>query len=106
MAPVDGPNLTATVTAGETEMVQSTISDPDGASDLTWDTMASSTAATIATATVNATTGMVTITGVTWLASATITVTAMDAAGESAMQDHHGYGGSGQCRPHGNCRPW
>ena len=86
MAPVDGPNLTATVTAGETEMVQSTISDPDGASDLTWDTMASSTAPTIATATVNATTGMVTITG-HMAGSATITVTAMDAAGESAMQD-------------------
>ena len=84
-APVDGPDLTAAVTAGETVMVQSTISDPDGASDLTWNTMTSSTAATIATATVNATTGMVTITGVA-AGMATITVTAMDMAGESAKQ--------------------
>lgn len=86
MAPTDGPDLTATVTAGETTMVQSTISDPDTGDTLTWATATTSSAPTIATATVNATTGKVTIMG-HMAGMAIITVTAMDAAGESAMQD-------------------
>ena len=85
-APMDGPDLTAMVTAGESTTVQSTISDPDGASDLTWNTETDSSDATVATATVDASTGMVTIMGEA-AGSATITVTAMDMAGESATQD-------------------
>lgn len=85
-APTDGPDLTATVTAGATTTVQSTIRDPDMGDTLTWATTTTSTAPTIATATVNATSGMVTISG-HMAGSATITVTAMDAAGESATQD-------------------
>lgn len=71
-----------TVTIGTPVMVQSTITDADMDDTLTWS--AASDMEMYATATVNDM-GMVTITGVA-AGSATIAVTAMDAAGESAMQ--------------------
>ena len=82
-APMAEPDLTASVKAGETVMVQSTITDSDEGDTLTWSVM--SDMEMYATAEVNDT-GMVTITGVA-VGMATITVTATDMAGESAMQD-------------------
>ena len=72
-----------TVTVDGTVMVQSTITDADTDDTLTWSVM--SDMEMYATATVD-NMGMVTITGVA-AGSATITVTAMDMAGESATQD-------------------
>ncbi len=71
-----------TVTAGMTAMVQSTITDADMGDMLTWSAMSSMPS--YATATVD-NMGMVTIMGVA-AGSATITVTATDMHGETAMQ--------------------
>ena len=82
MAP-SGDALTAMVTAGETEMVQSTITDPEG-DMLTWTSMAMSSDADVATATVD-NMGMVTIAGV-GAGTADITVTATDSFGAEGTQ--------------------
>ena len=80
-APVAGDAIAAqTVTEGMTAMVQSTITDADDT--LTWSALSSDDM--IATATVDAM-GMVTVMGEA-PGTATITVTATDAAGESATQ--------------------
>ena len=82
-APMAGTAIAdQTVMAGGTVMVQSTITDADTDDTLTWS--AASDMEMYATATVDDM-GMVTITGVA-AGAATITVTAMDAAGESATQ--------------------
>ena len=82
-APMAGTAIAdQTVMAGGTVMVQSTITDADMDDTLTWS--AASDMEMYATATVDDM-GMVTITGVA-AGMATITVTAMDAAGESTMQ--------------------
>ena len=90
-APVAGDAIAAqTVTVGGTVMVQSTITDADDT--LTWSALSSDDM--IATATVD-NMGMVTVMGEA-PGTATITVTATDAADESATQTDHGYGGSGR----------
>ena len=82
-APMAGAAIAdQTVTAGEMVMVQSTITDADMGDTLTWSVM--SDMEMYATATVD-NMGMVTITGVA-AGMATITVTATDMEGESAMQ--------------------
>ena len=92
-APMAGAAIAdQTVMVDATVMVQSTITDTDMEDTLTWSV--ASDMEMYATATVD-NMGMVTITGVA-AGMATITVTAMDAAGESATQDDHGYGGSGR----------
>ena len=84
-APMAGADVAAqTVTAGGTVMVQSTITDPDMGDMLDWTVSVDPSDGSIATAEVD-NMGMVTITGVA-AGSATITVTATDAAGEPAMQ--------------------
>ena len=73
-----------TVMAGSTAMVQSTINDTDMGDTLSWEWSSSDTA--IATVMMDATDGsMATVTGVA-AGSATITVTATDSMGETAMQ--------------------
>ena len=72
-----------TVTAGETVMVQSTITESDMGDTLSWDAMSDMTM--YATAEVDDM-GMVTITGVA-AGTATITVTATDMAGAMATQE-------------------
>ena len=82
-APMAGAAISdQTVTAGMTVMVQSTITDSDTGDMLTWS--ASSSDDMIATAEADDM-GMVTVTGVA-AGDATITVTATDGMGESAMQ--------------------
>ena len=82
-APMAGAAIAdQTVTAGMTVMVQSTITDSDTGDMLTW--LASSSDDMIATADADDM-GMVTVTGVA-AGDATITVTATDGMGESAMQ--------------------
>ncbi len=80
MAPA-GDDITAMVTVDETEMVQSTIADPEGDA-LTWSVDHGD--GMYATATVDDM-GMVTITGV-MAGEATITVTATDSFGAEGMQ--------------------
>ena len=82
--PMDGADLTAMVTAGQTTMVQSTISDSDMGDMLTWSVAVDPSDGSIATATVDDM-GMVTIMG-HMAGMATITVTAMDSDDETAMQ--------------------
>jgi hypothetical protein len=84
-APTAGDDIAAqTVTVGETVMVQSTITDDDAGDTLTWAWSSSDPA--IATVEMDATDGsMATVEGVA-AGSAIITVTATDAAGESATQ--------------------
>ena len=86
VAPVAGEALMATVTAGETEMVQSVFTDADEEdATLTYSSPAMSSDSTVATATVDDM-GMVTIMGVS-AGTATITVTASDSMGASASQE-------------------
>ena len=83
VAPMAGAAIDAqTVTAGMTVMVQSTITDADADDTLTW--LAMSDMTMYATASAD-NMGMVTVTGVA-AGDATITVTATDGMGESAMQ--------------------
>ena len=84
VAPVAGADLTAMVTEGMTTTVQSDITDADP-EDTTLMYSATTSAPTIATATVDAM-GEVTITGVA-MGTATITVTATDSMDAYDMQD-------------------